>query len=316
MIKHIGLGLFLMAFIALFVAGGAFFIVDETEQVVLTQFGKPVGSPITEPGLHVKLPFIQKANYFDKRFLAWDGEPSQVPTKDKRFIWVDTYARWRIKDPLLFFQRLRNERSAQSRLDDILDGVTRNVIAKHPLIELVQGSEKRIPIEAVELGLGKSIKATMSRDYGREDLQREVLKSASKRVADLGIDILDFRFKRINYVEEVRKEVYARMISERKRIAEQYRSEGAGEAARITGQKERELRVIRSEAYKKAQEIRGRADEEAAKIYAKAYNQGPDFYAFLRTLETYRNALASNTTLILSTKNDFLKFLKTGFSGR
>ncbi len=301
---------------AISLIGGAFYTVNETEQVVITQFGKPVGAPITEPGLHLKVPFIQQANYFEKRFLAWDGEPSQVPTKDKRFIWVDTYARWRIKDPLLFFQRLRDERGAQSRLDDILDGETRNVVAKHLLIELVQGSDRRIPIETVELGIGKTPKEFSRSAVGREDLQREVLKAASKRTSRLGIELLDFRFKRINYVEEVRREVYARMISERKRIAEQYRSEGAGEAARISGQKERELKVIRSEAYRKAQEIKGKADRQAALIYAEAYNKDPEFYAFLRTLETYRHALAQNTTLILSTKNDFLRYLKTRLSGR
>lgn len=314
--KGFGIGLIIIFLLIGAVLGGAFFIVDETKQVIITQFGKPVGKPIKEPGLHIKIPFIQQANYFDKRFLAWDGEPSQVPTKDKRFIWVDTYARWRIKDPLLFFQRLRDERGAQSRLDDILDGETRNVIAKHTLIELVQGTNKRIPIEAIEIGIGKTKTAFSESAFGREDLQKEVLQAASMRTENLGIEILDFRFKRINYVEEVRREVYARMISERKRIAEQYRSEGAGEAARISGQKERELKVIRSEAYKKAKEIKGKADEKAARIYAQAYNKDPEFFAFLRTLETYRRALASNTTLILSTKNDFLKYLKTGLSGR
>ena len=314
--KTAGIIAILAVLLGISVIGGAFYIVNETQQVVITQFGKPVGNPVTEPGLHLKVPFIQQANYFDKRFLAWDGAPSQVPTKDKRFIWVDTYARWRIKDPLLFFQRLRDERGARSRLDDILDGETRNVVAKHLLIELVQGSERRIPIESVEMGIGKTSKDFSKSGLGREDLQKEVLKLASRRTTDLGIELLDFRFKRINYVEEVRREVYARMISERKRIAEQYRSEGGGEAARITGQKERELKIIQSQAYKKVQEIKGKADQEAARIYAQAFGKDPEFYMFLRTLETYRHALAQNTTLILSTENDFLKFLKTSDAER
>ncbi len=326
MFKGIGIAGLVLILIGLSIVGGAFYVVDETEQVIITQFGKPVGSPITTPGLHIKIPFIQDANYFDKRFLAWDGEPSQVPTKDKRFIWVDTYARWRIKDPLLFFQRLRDERGAQSRLDDILDGETRNVIAKHLLIELVQGADRRIPIEEVEIGFNNNAKAVKdgkevskrpfnTNSFGREELQREILKASQERTKGLGIEVLDFRFKRINYVGEVRREVYARMISERKRIAEQYRSEGAGEAARIAGQKDRELKVIRSEAYKRSKEIKGKADEEAARIYAEAYNKAPEFYAFLRTLETYKNAFKTNSTLILSTENDFLKYLKNALTG-
>ncbi|MCK4425342.1 MAG: protease modulator HflC, partial [Deltaproteobacteria bacterium] len=238
--KYVSIIAAIAIIIALSVVGGIFFIVDETQQVIVTQFGKPVGKPIITPGLHMKLPFIQDTNYFDKRFLAWDGEPNQIPTKDKRFIWVDTYARWRIADSLLFFQRLRDERRAQSRLDDILDGETRNAIAKHVLIELVRSSNP----EAQEEPKMLTIK------FGREKLEQEVLKAASSRVVDLGIKILDFKFKRINYVEEVRREVYARMISERKRIAEEYRSEGAGEAARISGEKDRELKTITSEAYR------------------------------------------------------------------
>lgn len=285
--------------IAISVVGGMFFIVDETQQAIVTQFGKPVGKSITTPGLHMKMPFIQDTNYFDKRFLAWDGDPNQIPTKDKRFIWVDTYARWRIADPLLFFKRLRDERRAQSRLDDILDGETRNAIAKHVLIELVRSTnpEKQ----------GRSEPLTIK--FGREKLEQEVLKAASARVADLGIEILDFRFKRINYVEEVRKEVYARMISERKRIAEEYRSEGAGESARISGEKDRELKTITSEAYRKTQEIRGKANSQAADIYAAAYNKDPEFYRFTRTMESFTKVLDDNTTLVMSTDGDLLKYM-------
>ncbi len=280
--------------------GGTFYTVSESQQVIITQFGKPVGPCISEPGLHLKLPFIQDANYFEKRFLAWDGDPNQIPTKDKRFIWVDTYARWRIVDPLLFFQRLRNQRIAQSRLDDILDGGTRNVVANHRLIELVESGLDKSKIR--EQGLEK-IK------YGREQLAREVLAQAAPKAKDLGIEILDFRFKRINYVEEVRKKVYARMIAERKRIAEQYRAEGAGEAARIAGEKDRQLKTITSEAYRTAKEIKGKAEAEASRIYAKAYQQDPEFFDFLRSLDTYKKALKDDTTLVISSKSELLKYM-------
>ncbi|MEF3168613.1 MAG: protease modulator HflC [Deltaproteobacteria bacterium] len=304
------IALIALAVIGIAILGGAFFIVDETQQVVITQFGKPVGSPITSAGLHVKVPFLQKANYFDKRFLSWDGEPNQIPTQDKRFIWVDTYARWRISDPLLFFQRLRDEQRAITRLDDILDGETRNVIAKYPLIEIVRSSDIAIAQAAGDPEGIRSQEAMTSITQGRERLSRQVLEAGSARVADLGIELLDFQFKRITYVEEVRKEVYARMISERQRIAEQYRSEGAGEAARIAGEREREYRLITSDAYRKAQEIRGAADAEAANIYAAAYGKDPDFYAFYRSLDAYERSIGEKTTLVLSTDSDFLRFLK------
>lgn len=287
------------------VASGMFYTVNETEQVIITQMGKPVGEPVTQPGLHIKLPFIQQANYFDKRFLAWDGNPNQIPTKDKRFIWVDTYARWRIADPLLFFQRLRDQYQAQSRLSDILDGGTRNVVARHLLIELVRSK-----------GFEKEAMASDSKEmntpikYGRQALADEVLVNASRRAKPLGIELLDFKFKRINYVEQVRKEVYARMISERMRIAEQYRSEGAGEAARIEGEMERQLKVISSEAYRKSQDIKGKADASATDIYAAAYGKAPDFYSFLRTLESYKKTLNKDTTLVLSTDSEFFRYIK------
>ena len=298
--------LFGAAVLVILLVGGAFYVVNEAEQVVITQFGKPVGDPITTPGLKLKLPFLQKANYFEKRFLEWDGDPNQVPTQDKRFIWVDTYARWRISDPLLFFQRLRDERGAQSRLDDILDGETRNTVAKHALIEVVRSSNRPFPDDEI---IEKDV-SFQKVEFGRAVLEKEVFDAASARTADLGIEILDFRFKRINYVEEVQREVFARMISERQRIAEQYRSEGAGEAARINGDKERELKAITSEAYRQSQEIRGRADAEAADIYARAYNKDPEFYRFLKTMEVYRTTLDDETTLLLSTDGEFLQYLE------
>ncbi len=300
----------IVALLGLAVATGALYQVGEAEQVVITQFGEPVGQPVTAPGLHLKTPFVQVAHYFDKRFLEWDGTPNQIPTRDKRFIWVDCYARWRITDPLLFFQRLRDETGAQSRLDDILDGETRNTIAKHDLIEVVRSTDRALVL-GEDIASGAAPEAPPTIHIGREKLSREVLKAAAARTSDLGLEIVDFRFKRINYVEAVQQEVFARMISERKRIAEQYRSEGAGEAARISGQKERELQVITSEAYRKAREIKGRADAEAADIYARVYNQDPEFYRFLKTMETFRTTVDGETVLLLSTKGDFYRYLGT-----
>ncbi len=258
--------------------------------------------------MKVKIPFVQKVNYFDNRFLEWDGDPNEVPTRDKRFIHVDSYARWRISDPLKYFQRLRSELGAQSRLDDILDGETRNVIANHDLIEVVRTSNRAFAVSE-EIAGEAAPTSIETIEQGRDALAREVLQAAQTRTEDLGIEILDFQFKRLNYVEEVREEVYARMISERSRVAEQFRSEGAGEAARISGERERELKEITSEAYRLAQEIKGRADAEAADIYADAYNRNPEFYRFLKTMEVLRETLDSNTVLVLSTDSDFLRYL-------
>lgn len=301
----------LLAVITLFVIvtlSSALFIVKETEQVVITQFGKPVGKPINTPGLKLKTPFVQTVHAFEKRFLEWDGDPNQIPTKDKRFIWVDTYARWRITDPLLFFQRLYDEEGAQSRLDDILDGETRNTIAKHELIDLVRSTNRPFVVaeDVAELSQPEAAERV---EFGREKLTAEVLENARRRTGDLGIEILDYRIKQINYVDEVRQEVYARMISERKRIAERYRSEGAGEAARIAGEKDRELRVIESEAYRAAQEIRGKADAAAADIYAAAYNRDPDFYRFLKSMGTLQESIDAESVLVLSTENELLRYL-------
>jgi membrane protease subunit HflC len=275
-----------IGFLALIIINSSIFTVQETNQAIITQFGEPVGDPKGEPGLHFKLPFIQDAHFFEKRFLEWDGDPNQVPTKDKRFIWVDTYARWRITDPLLFFQRLRDELGAQSRLDDILDGETRTAIANHLLVEVVR-SENREFVRDVESEL--EVQALKRVEIGREKITREILKAAAERTADLGIELLDLRFKRINYVEEVRLKVYDRMITERKRIADRFRSEGQGEASRILGEKERELKRITSEAFKTSEEIRGKGDAEATSIYARAYNRSAEtreFYSFLKTMET------------------------------
>ena len=293
----------------LLLLSGVAYQVGETEQVIITQFGEPVGDPVVEPGLHFKVPFIQDVNYFEKRFLEWDGNPNQMPTKDKRFIWVDTYARWRIVDPLKFFQRLRDERGAQSRLDDILDGEARNAVARYDLIELVRSTNRPpedVPVESEEEA------AVLSQiEMGRPAIVTEILKAAQGRTADLGIEILDIRLKRINYVEEVQKDVFARMIAERQRIAELYRSEGQGEAARIRGEQERDLQRIQSEAYRTAQEVRGKADAESTTIYAEAYNRDADFYAFVKSLETYERTIDPRTFFIVGTDSDLLKYLRT-----
>jgi membrane protease subunit HflC len=299
-------------FLVLIAVLSSAFIVNETEQVIITQFGKPVGEPIVTPGIYFKIPIIQKANFFDRRFLEWDGDPNQVPTKDKRFIWVDTYARWRIKDPLLFFQRVRDERGAQSRLDDILDGETRNAIAKNVLVEIIRSTNREAQTSE-ELLAGEVTKGLAQIKSGREKITRSILNTAAPRILELGIDLLDIRFKRINYVKEVREKIFERMITERKRIADKFRSEGQGEASKILGDKERELKKIRSGAYKTAQEIIGKADAEATTVYARAYNQNQEsreFYRFLKTMETYHTTLSEKDWLILSTKGDFFKYLQ------
>ena len=300
----------LIVVLVLFLLIAATYTVPETQQVIITQFGEPIGEPVTKAGLHVLVPFIQKANYFDKRFLEWDGDANQVPTKDKRFIWVDTYARWRIQEPLKFFQRLRDERGAQSRLDDILDGETRNAVAMHNLVEVVRSSNRK-PQTVSTTSQGGQVEILEEIEMGREAITREILERASERTANLGIELIDLRLKRINYVQEVQQDVFARMIAERNRIAERYRSEGQGEAARIGGEKDLELSRIQSEAYRVAQEIRGKADAEATQIYAQAYNRDPALYAFLKSLETYEKTLDEQSILIMTTDADFLRYLKS-----
>ena len=299
-----------VALVVLVVGASAAYTVGEAEQVIITQFGEPVGDPITDSGLHFKVPFIQQIHSFEKRFLEWDGSPNQVPTRDKRFIWVDTYARWRIVDPLRFFQRLQDERGAQTRLDDILDGETRNAVARYDLIELVRNSNRNsddIPDEIVDEELDVILERI---ERGRDQVSREILKVAASRTADLGIELLDLRIKRINYVEEVQRDVFARMIAERQRIAAQYRSEGQGEAARIQGERERDLQQIQSEAFETAEGLRGVADAEATDIYADAYGRDADFYSFTKSLETYEQVIDSGTTVIMGTDSELLKYLE------
>ena len=290
-----------------------FYIVHETEQVIITQFGDPVGEAITEPGLKFKIPFMQEANFFEKRYLEWDGDRNQIPTRDKKFIFVDSYARWQITDPLQFYQRLGNERGAQSRLDDILDGETRNAIASHDLLEIVRTSNREPDtsgaaiLEVVEDSL-ESIQT------GRETIQEEIQMKGNERATDLGIVILDFRIKRVNYVQDVRQTVYDRMISERNRIADEFRSEGQGEASRINGEKERDLKRIQSEAFREAEIIRGEADAQAAAIYNSAYNrtsQARELYSFMRSMEAYTKTMDKESNIILSTDSDFFRYLNS-----
>jgi membrane protease subunit HflC len=295
-------------FAAVLIFGGAFYIVNESEQVVITQFGKPVGDPITTPGLKIKTPFLETANYFDKRFLAWDGEPKQVSTRDKRFININTYARWRISDPLQYAKSLSDESRAKNRIGSVLEGATQNAIAKHDLIELVRTTNRDYIVNNEDTNDQSSKEKTVIKS-GRDELTREILEIAKSSTSELGIEILDFQFKRINYVPEVRKKVYERMVSERKRIAEEFRSQGAGESARISGQKDRDLKEITSDAYRRSQEIKGKADAKAANVYAAAYNKDPAFYRFMRTMEIYGETLDKETILVLSTEGDFLKYL-------
>jgi membrane protease subunit HflC len=299
-----------------YVAMSAIYTVSEVEQAIITQFGKPVGEPVTTAGLKFKIPFIQDVNPIDKRVLEWDGKPSDMPTKDKLYISVDLFARWRIIDPLQYFLRLRDERSAQSRLDDILGSETRNAVAKHELIEIIRTTKDRVPLRdalLTEAERKQDIGSLVPIQKGRKLVEQEIFSAATEKVRVFGIELLDIRFKRINYNESVRPKIYDRMISERRQIAERFLSEGNGEAARIRGNRLRDLNKIQSEAYRQVEEIRGVADAKATEIYATAYNQSPEaaaFYEFTRTMHAYKSIISKNTTLVLSTDSDLFKFLK------
>ncbi|EAV41247.1 Membrane protease subunit [Stappia aggregata IAM 12614] len=305
-----------IAAIALVTASTAVYTVSEIEQAIITQFGKPVGEPITTAGLKLKLPFVQEVNRIDSRVLEWDGNPSDMPTKDKLYISVDLFARWKITDPLQYFLRLRDERSAQSRLDDILGSETRNAVAKHELIEIIRTTKGRTPLRDTLLTdeeLAQDIGSLVPIQKGRALVEQEIFQAAAQKVEVFGIALLDIRFKRINYNESVRPKIYDRMVSERRQIAERFLSEGNGEAARIRGNRVRDLNKIQSEAYRAVEEIRGVADASAADIYAQAYNTTPraaEFYEFTRTMQAYKDMISSGTTLVLSTDSDLFKFLK------
>jgi membrane protease subunit HflC len=301
--------------VGVYAAMSAIYTVSEVEQAIITQFGKPVGAPVTTAGLKLKVPFIQEVNPIDRRVLEWDGNPSDMPTKDKLYISVDLFARWRITDPLQYFLRLRDERSAQSRLDDILGSETRNAVAKHELIEIIRTTKDRVPLRDTLLPAERQqdIGLLVPIQKGRQLVEQEIFTAAAEKVRVFGIELLDIRFKRINYNESVRPKIYERMISERRQIAERFLSEGNGEAARIRGNRVRDLNKIQSEAYRQVEEIRGMADAKAAEIYAGAYNQSPasvSFYEFTRTMQSYTSIIAANTTLVLSTNSDLFKFLK------
>jgi modulator of FtsH protease HflC len=308
------MALLAVAIVGAYVVSSSVYTVSEVEQVIITQFGKPVGDPVTTAGLKIKVPFIQEINPIDRRVLEWDGNPSDMPTKDKLYISVDLFARWRITDPLQYFLRLRDERSAQSRLDDILGSETRNAVAKHELIEIIRTTSDRVPLrDALLTKAEPDMGALVPIHKGRVQVEREIFAAAAEKVRVFGIELLDIRFKRINYNESVRPKIYDRMISERRQIAERFLSEGNGEAARIRGNRVRELNRIQSEAYRQVEEIRGVADAKATEIYAKAYNQNPEavaFYEFTRTMQAYKSMIAENTTLVLSTDSDLFKFLK------
>jgi membrane protease subunit HflC len=308
-----------IAVIAILIVGGyllasSIYTVSEVQQMIITQFGKPVGEPVTTAGIKLKLPFVQEVNPIDKRILEWDGNPSDMPTKDKLYISVDLFARWRITDPLQYFLRLRDERSAQSRLDDILGSETRNAVAKHELIEIIRTTKDRQPLRDVALqDIEGDVGALVPISKGRQQVEQEIFTAAAQKVQVFGIELLDIRFKRINYNESVRPKIYDRMISERRQIAERFLSEGNGEAARIRGNRVRDLNKIQSEAYREVEEIRGMADAKATEIYARAYNKGPEavaFYEFTRTMQAYQSLIADNTTLVMSTDSDVFKFLK------
>lgn len=301
--------LIFLGFILFVLAGGALFVVEEGEQALVTQFGKPVGG-VMESGIHFKIPLVQEVHRFQRRIMKWDGDPNQIPTKDKKYIWIDTTARWRIVDPLLFFKTVATERGAQSRLDDILDSVVRDAVSGHLLLELVRGKDYRPPEGSREIIDLEGLEISPESLTGREEILADILLKAQASTPEYGIELIDVQIKRINYVEQVRQRVYERMISERKKVAAQYRSEGEGEKADILGQMQKELKSIESEAYRKSVEIRGEADAKAAAIYAEAYGKDSELYAFLRTLESYRKSLGANGRLVLSTDSEFYKYLQ------
>jgi len=305
---------FLVIIIIGFFSGA--YVVDETEQAIITQFGRAVGEAKTSPGLYFKVPLIQQANYFPKNLLQWDGDPGQIPTLDKTYIWVDTFARWKIVDPLKFFQTVNNVTSALARLDDILDAAVRNYITSYPLLETVRVTNRKLDTFEVGIGDNQEERITRNISTGRKQIIKQVQEQARPKLAEFGTQLVDVKIKRLNYVEEVQQSVYSRMIAERKQIAEKFRSEGKGEASKIAGNREKELKKITSEAYKISQEIKGKADAEAAAIYAEALGRDPQFYSFVKTLEIYKETMDKNTSLILSTDSEFLQYLKDyGYSG-
>ncbi|MDP8262506.1 MAG: protease modulator HflC [Candidatus Ancaeobacter aquaticus] len=300
----------IIVLVVLSLVTGLVYTVNETQQVVITQFGRPIGKPITTAGLHFKKPFIQQTHYFEKRILEWDGDPNQIPTKDKKYIWIDTTARWKIANALLFLQSVHNEIGAQARLDDILNSATRDIITSNPLVATVRNSNQILEKQEEGEDIIVTEEAVEKISTGRQAVERAILKRARKLAPQYGIELVDVRIKRVNYVQEVRNKVYERMIAERKRAAERYRSEGQGRKAEIDGQREKEMKLITSEAYRTSQGVKGKADAETVNIYAGAYGADPEFYSFQKTLETYGKTVDKNTTLIMTTDSDYYKYMQ------
>lgn len=312
--NNIKIGVLAVAAVVVMLIFSAAYVVDETEQVVVTQFGRIVGEPVKTPGLKFKVPFIQTANYFPKNLLEWDGDPGQIPTKDKTYIWVNTFARWKISDPIVYFQTVKDEFNGLKRLDEIIDPAMRNLISSFPLVESVRNTARPMDtFDAITGGDGKSNEKRMVRykvDLGRDEIARRIEVQAREKLSEFGIDVVDVKIKSINYIDSVRRSVYDRMIAERNQIAEKFRAEGKGEASKIRGEKEKELQVIKSEAYRTAQEEKGKADAKATKIYAQAYGADPEFYAFLKTMELYKQTFEKDSTLILSTDSELMRYFK------
>jgi len=306
--------IYALIIIIIFIIFGAVYAVDETEQVVVTRFGEAIGKPKITPGLYFKLPIIDTTNYFPKNLLEWDGDPGQIPTLDKTFIWVDTFARWKIVDPLKFFEAVNNVVAGLGRLDDIIDPAVRNFITSYPLIETVRMTNRELDIREAGVDEVKELSPLGEVKTGRAQITKGIMAQAQPKLAEFGIELVDVKIKRLNYVEEVQRSVYARMIAERKQIAEKFRSEGKGEARKIEGDKEKEMKRITSEAYRTAQEIKGKADAESTKIYAQAYGRDPDFYSFTNTLDIYKKTMDKESTLVLSTDSEFFKYFK-GYMG-
>jgi modulator of FtsH protease HflC len=298
-------GLFLLIAIS-----DAAYIIDQSQQGIIVQFGQPVGEVVDRPGLHWKRPFVQEVRRFDKRLLAWDGDVSQIPTLGREFVIVDTTARWRIADPLQFLRSVRDEAGARTRLDDIIDSVARDIVSGTDLEEIVRSRDWTVDVASLEDALVREDVDLDRPTKGREQLEKDMLAAASRLMPELGIELVDVRIKRINYIDSVRRQVETRMISERQSIAERFRSEGQGRSQEILGQMERELRTIRSEAERQAAEIRGKADGEATRIYGEAYGADPEFYAFFRTLESY-HVMGANTTLMIDSQSEFFRYLES-----
>lgn len=308
--SSIGIGVLLLAAVIAF--SGTFYTLEEGEQAVIVQFGRPVGQPVTEAGLHIKIPMIQDVRRFDSRLLMWDGDPNQIPTKGREFIWIDTTARWRIADATTFLESVASEAGARSRLDDIIDSVVRDQVSRSELVELVRSASWEVPEGEALAEVPAEVQAQLTKEMtrGREEITRNILTEAQKIMPQYGIELVDVRIRRLDYIESVRERVYSRMISERKRIAAEFRSEGEGQSAEILGTMEKELSEIRSSAYRQVQEIRGKADARAARVYGDAYNGDPEFYAFSRTLEAYKEAQNENAVMILTTDSDYYRYLK------